>query len=442
MQKVDAVHPRQIVRTYYIISGIYTLSASLIWGVNTLFLLDAGLNIFQAFLVNAIFSIGMVLFEIPTGVLADTRGRRASFLLSTLVLATGTLGYVFGARLPDNLLALSVMSVVMGLGFTFYSGAVDAWLVDALKALGFSGSMDQVFARGSFVSGAAMLAGTVGGGILGDLNLAFPYVLRAALLVLLFVLAFFMMHDIGYQPRAVTLKAIPGEMKAVAQASLQYGWKKPALRLLMMMSFIQTGFMFWGFYAWQPYFLDLLGQQAVWVSGVVAALISLATMAGNLLVEWLTRFCGKRTTLMLWAAGISTVTTIGVGLVNSFWPAVLLFLLTMLASGISTPVRQAYLHQIIPSDQRAAIVSFDSMIGNSGGIVGQLGLGYVSQVSSIAVGYIVGGLATAGVAPIVIALRRLGEPADVIVGRAGKSSPCAGQGIPASSSVDTTTSIV
>jgi MFS family permease len=410
--------------------------------VNTLFLLAAGLNIFQAFVVNAIFSIGMTLFEIPTGVLADTRGRRTSFLLSTLVLSAGTLGYVFGARLPDNLLALSVTSVVMGLGFTFYSGAVEAWLVDALKASDYSGSLDQVFARGSFISGAAMLAGTVSGGILGDLNLAFPYLLRAALLILLFLLAYFMMHEIGYQPRAITLNAIPREMKMVAQASLQYGWKKPGLRLMMMMGFIQTGFLFWGFYAWQPYFLDLLGQEAVWVSGVVAAFISLATMAGNALVEWLTRFCGRRTTLLLWSAGISTLATIGVGLVNSFWPAVALFLLTMVAQGITTPVRQAYLHQNIPSEQRAAIVSFDSMVGNSGGILGQVGLGYISQVTSIAAGYVIGGLATAGVAPILLALRRLGEPADLIVGRAGKLSPCAAQGIPSTSSVETTTSIV
>jgi hypothetical protein len=255
-------------------------------------------------------------------------------------------------------------------------------------------------------------------------------------------LAYFMMHEIGYQPRAITLNAIPREMKMVAQASLQYGWKKPGLRLMMMMGFIQTGFLFWGFYAWQPYFLDLLGQEAVWVSGVVAAFISLATMAGNALVEWLTRFCGRRTTLLLWSAGISTLATIGVGLVNSFWPAVALFLLTMVAQGITTPVRQAYLHQNIPSEQRAAIVSFDSMVGNSGGILGQVGLGYISQVTSIAAGYVIGGLATAGVAPILLALRRLGEPADLIVGRAGKLSPCAAQGIPSASSVETTTSIV
>ncbi len=69
----------KVFRDYLIISGLYTLSASLIWGVNTLFLLDAGLNIQEVFIANAAFTAGMAIFEIPTGVVADTVGRRASF---------------------------------------------------------------------------------------------------------------------------------------------------------------------------------------------------------------------------------------------------------------------------------------------------------------------------------------------------------------------------
>lgn len=440
MQRILTTSPQQIIRVYFTISGLYTLSASLIWGINTLFLLHAGLNIFQVFLVNAVFSVGMTLFEVPTGVLADARGRRVSFLLSTLVLSAGTLGYVFGAQLPGSFWFLAVASLVIGLGFTFYSGAVDAWMVDALKATGYMGSLDRIFARSSFISGAAMLVGTVSGGILGSFNLAIPYVLRAMLLLLLFGLAYFTMHEIGFQPKAITFKAIPEEMKAVAQTSLRYGWKQPGLRLLMLMSFVQTGFMYWGFYAWPPYFLALLGREAAWVSGVIAALISLATMGGNSLVEWFSRFCGKRTTLMIWAAAISTLAIIGVGLVNSFWAAVVLFLIFMAASGVSTPVHQAYLHKLAPSEQRAAIVSFDSMIGNSGGILGQTGLGYLSEKTSIATGYVVGGVATLLVLPILFALRRLDEPADRIVGEAGKQSACAAQGIPSISSVETVAS--
>jgi hypothetical protein len=329
------------------------------------------------------------------------------------------------------------MSVILGLGYTFYSGAVEAWAVDALKATGFEGSFDRVFARNNMVTGGAMLVGTIGGGILGDLNLAIPFLVRAALMGFLLVYAYITMHDIGYQPRTLSLRAIPAEMKSVARSSLSYGWKEPSLRLLMGANFLQAGFLFWGFYSWQPYFLELLGQSAVWVAGVVAALISLSMICGNGIVEWFSRFCGKRTTLLLWASLIGSAAAIGVGLAGSFWVAVSLLLVYMATGGVIPPVRQAFIHQVIPSEGRAAIVSLDSLVGSAGGILGQAGLGYVSQVRSIASGFVIGGAATLLALPLYGALRRSGQPADSLKGRAGAPSACAAQGLPANSSVDT-----
>jgi MFS family permease len=109
--------PAQVVRAYLTISGLFTLSASVIWGVNTLFLLDAGLDIFEVFIANAAFTAGMVVFEIPTGVVADTTGRRRSFLLSALTLMVGTLGYVAIALVGGGLVAFVITSLVLGLGF-------------------------------------------------------------------------------------------------------------------------------------------------------------------------------------------------------------------------------------------------------------------------------------------------------------------------------------
>ena len=189
----------QIIRTYYAIAGSYTLSASLIWGVNTLFLLDAGLDIFGVFIANAAFTAGVFIFEIPTGVVADTLGRRASFLLSILIVFAATLAYVGASAVGGSLLLFSAVSVFLGLGYTFYSGATEAWLVDALRATGYEGELDRVFARGSMVTGAAMLIGTVGGGLLGSFDLALPFLLRAGLLVAVFALAFFNMHDFSSQ---------------------------------------------------------------------------------------------------------------------------------------------------------------------------------------------------------------------------------------------------
>ena len=68
---------RTVQRTYLVLTLFTTLATSFIWGINTLFLLDAGLSSTAAFAANAFFTVGMVLFEVPTGVVADTWGRRA-----------------------------------------------------------------------------------------------------------------------------------------------------------------------------------------------------------------------------------------------------------------------------------------------------------------------------------------------------------------------------
>src|SRR6478736_6674124 len=147
--------PRSIQRTYLALMFGNTLAASLIWGINTIFLLDAGLSNLEAFTANAFFTAGMVVFEVPTGVVADTAGRRYSYLLGTITLAVTTLLYVLLWQLGAAFWLWAVVSMLIGLGFTFFSGAVEAWLVDALTATGFTGSVDSVFGRGQVVSGAA-----------------------------------------------------------------------------------------------------------------------------------------------------------------------------------------------------------------------------------------------------------------------------------------------
>jgi MFS family permease len=434
-----AMRPASVVRTYLAISGLFTLAASVIWGVNTLFLLDAGLDIFEVFIANAAFTAGMVIFEIPTGVVADTSGRRRSFLLSAVTLLVSTLAYMAIAAVGGGLALFVAASVVLGLGFSFYSGAVEAWLVDALKATGYQGELDRVFARGEMVSGAAMLVGSVAGGLLGNLDLAWPFVVRALLLGGVFLVGLGWMHDVGFTPRTTTLAAMPAEMRQVLRDSVEYGWRSRPVRLLMLVSLFQGGYLMWGFYAWPPYFLELLGRDAVWVSGVVAALVALSTIAGNTLVELFTRVCGKRTTLLLWAAAVMVAAVVGVGLAGSFWLALALLLVATVAEGVAMPVQQAYLHQVVPSSQRATVVSSVSLVGSAGGIGGQLGLGYVSRAQSVAAGYVTGGLTLLLVLPPLLLLRRRREPADVIVGRkAGKRGPCAAQGLPVVATVDTT----
>jgi MFS family permease len=432
-----AASPNKVINNYLIIAGLYTLAASLIWGVNTLFLLDAGLDIREVFLANAAFTAGMALFEIPTGVVADTVGRRVSFLLSVAILFLSTWGYIVVAQYNGSLWLFVIVSVVMGLGFTFYSGAVEAWLVDALNFNGFSGNLDQVFARGAIISGAAMILGTIGGGLLGSMRLDLPYVLRSFFLATVFIVAFATMKDVGYVARPLTRKSAVSEIRKLVSSSLQHGWYQQPVRYLMIIAFIKASFFTWAFYAWQPYFLDLLGEpESIWIAGLIAAAISLAMMAGNSLVEKFATLCTKRTTLIFWAVIVQALAAVGVGLSRSFPAAVIFVLIMMAASGVSSPVIQAYMHRIIPGSERATIISFNSMIGSAGGIAGQSALGQLAQTRSIASGYFAGGIFTLFALPITIALRKLEDTADGIEEMAGTRSACAAQGLPAVAAVD------
>src|SRR5215203_905646 len=114
---------RRIQRTYLVLLLGNTLAASFIWGINTLFLLDAGLSNLEAFAANAFFTAGMVVFEVPTGIVADTIGRRTSYLLGTLTLSASTLLYVLLWQLEAPFVAWALVSMFLGLGFTFFSGA-------------------------------------------------------------------------------------------------------------------------------------------------------------------------------------------------------------------------------------------------------------------------------------------------------------------------------
>src|SRR3989442_1794195 len=152
---------------------------SLIWGVDTLFKLGAGLNIFQVMLTNAAFTLGSMVFEVPTGVVADTVGRRVSLLLCLVTLFVTTLMYVAIAWRGWGFGAFLWVSVFLGLGYTFYTGAVDAWLVDALRATGYTERLEPVFARGQMLFGTGMLVGTIGGGLLGQIHLYLPYLVLA-----------------------------------------------------------------------------------------------------------------------------------------------------------------------------------------------------------------------------------------------------------------------
>jgi MFS family permease len=406
--------PRSIQRTYLLLLLGNTLAASLIWGINTIFLLDAGLSNLEAFAANAFFTAGMVVFEVPTGIVADTVGRRTSYLLGTITLTLSTLLYVLLWQVEAPFWQWALASMLLGLGFTFFSGAVEAWLVDALTATGFDGELETVFGRGQIVTGTAMLTGSVAGGFIAQqLSLGAPFVLRGIVLAVMFVVAFRLMHDVGFTPEKGGRPL--AEMRKIASASIDYGWRVPAVKWLMVEALFIGGVGIYAFYALQPYLLELYGDpEAYQIAGLVAAIVAGAQILGGIAAPRIRGLFRRRTSALLATAALSSVTLGLIGVFESFWAVIGLICVWGLLFAASMPIRQTYLNGLIPSRQRATILSFDSMMSSTGGVWAQPVLGRAADVWGYAPSYLMGAGISALALPFLALSRRQNAPADTV----------------------------
>ncbi|MGI9021449.1 MAG: MFS transporter [Solirubrobacterales bacterium] len=406
--------PRSVIRVYLSLILGNTLAASFIWGINTIFLLDAGLSNLEAFAANAFFTAGMVIFEVPTGIVADTIGRRTSYLLGTVTLTVSTLLYVLLWQLEAAFWPWAGVSILLGLGFTFFSGAVEAWLVDALTATGFDGELESVFARGQIVGGAAMLTGSVAGGVLAQVgSLGLPFVIRAGVLAAMFIFAFRVMHDIGFKPEKGARPL--AEMRNITSASIEHGWKVPAVRWLMVEALFTGGVGIYAFYALQPYLLELYGDPTAYsIAGLTAAIVAGAQILGGIAAPRIRRLFLRRTSALILTQVASVAALLAIGFVEDFYGVIALIVAWGLLFAATTPIRQAYINGMIPSRQRATILSFDSLMGSTGGVWAQPILGKAADAYGYASSYLIGGVISALAVPCLVLSRRQRNPADTV----------------------------
>ncbi len=271
-----------------------------------------------------------------------------------------------------------------------------------------------------------MFIGTIAGGFLGQLDLAVPFVVRCVLLLVVFAIALPRMREIGFVPKPLEARELPAAMRSQAAVGIAHGWSHPGLRLLMIAAAIRAMFFGWGFYAIQPYFLELLDRDAVWIVGLLTAGVSLSTIVGNQIVGLVSRRCARRSTLLLWGSGVSAVSAVIIGVTSSALVATAALFVMAATMGVIMPVRQAYLHQVTASENRATVVSFDAMVSSMGGVGGQVGLGAVADSRGFGPGYVVGGAVSALSLPVLWRLRRLGGEADRI-----RPTGAAGDGVDA-----------
>ena len=140
-----------------------------------LFYQDTGMGMQEILFLKAIYSITIVIFEIPSGYCADVWGRKKTLIAGSIL---GALGFVIYSS-NTLYLGFAVAEIILGLGHSFISGADAAMLYDTLKsekkAASYLKHEGRITAGGNF---AEALAG-IAGGLLATISLRAPFYAQA-----------------------------------------------------------------------------------------------------------------------------------------------------------------------------------------------------------------------------------------------------------------------
>jgi MFS family permease len=199
----------------------------------------------------------------------------------------------------------------------------------------------------------------------------------------------------------------------VLAESIEHGLKRRAVRYVILSAPFASGVGIYAFYALQPYLLELYGDPSAYsIAGLAAAVLSLAQVAGGILAPRLRALFARRTTTVIGASVVSIVVLVLLGITTAFWLAVVLLVVWGFVFAVAGPVRQAYLNDMIPSKQRATVLSFDSLFGSLGGVFVQPALGRAADIGGYGASLVIGAVVEVVGLPFLFASRRQRDAAD------------------------------
>ncbi len=315
---------------------------NLVMPIVVLFYQENGLTMSQIFILKSIYSIAMVSTELPSGYMADVWGCRKTLLLGAILGTFGILIY----SVSSDFASFAVAEIVLGIGFSFVSGADSALLYDSLKAENredeYIKHEGRITSAGNF---AEALAG-VAGGLLATISLRTPYYFQIFVAATAIPAAFFLK-----EPKHVLEKAHLKMKEILSIIKLTYQ-QKEMRSAIMISSFTGAATLT---YAWfvQPYF-----QKAgvpVSVFGILWTLLNLSAGVFSMYSYRVERLLGQKKTLLFIVVFISLgfiltsieISLSGIAILFGFY----------MVRGIATPALKDYINQYTDSKVRATILS-------------------------------------------------------------------------------------
>ena len=330
------------------------------------------MNLFQIALLAAVFEASILIFEIPTGLVADMYGRRMSVILSAVFSLISGAIFIFFPLLAGFIVA----EIIGGLGETLRSGALEAWLVDSLKHEGREEKIKSAFAKGTKFKIGGNLLGLILGGYLASLNMKLVWIPFTAVFLLLCLFLLLRMKE-EYEVRKEASQKITSKLSETIKQSMSVlKSQKLILALVLLSLFSEFAFETISQY-WQVHFdenLFISTQYFGWVL-VIASVLTI------LLIDKITALSEKfrhEISFLITLECLFLVSLLLVALTVSPLLAVVFFVLLQSFVSFKEPIFLDLYNKHIPSPQRATLLSFQSLVGSTGEVLAGLCIGVIA----------------------------------------------------------------
>jgi DHA3 family tetracycline resistance protein-like MFS transporter len=359
---------------------------SLIFTVNMVYQVTVvGLTPFQLVIVGTVLEATCFLFEIPTGVLADVYSRRLSILIGIVLIGCG---FLLEGSIPA-FWAVVGAQVIWGIGYTFTSGATEAWITDEVG----EDAVGPVFLRSTQMWLIGGLAGTFAAVALGVVKIQLPMVLAGVLLIALAAGLFIVMPERHMHPTPRAERSTFAHMRETTRDGFRLAMARPVVKSLIVVSLV-VGLASEAFDRLNTAsiidrfeFPTVLGYTGpvVWfgVAGVIGTLLGLAAtqVLDRLNPEALASGIPAR--LLASGAVLQVLAVIGFVLSGNLWVAFGMLWLRTMVGTVMWPVQAAWLNRNLDSSSRATVISMTGQANAIGQVGGGPILGWVGSAISI-----------------------------------------------------------
>lgn len=409
------LRPGDPTRTYYLLNGGTALLLCLAFTLSQVYYVTVvGLSPLQVVLVGTVLEATCFLFEVPTGVVADRWSRRLSIIIG--VLLTGLAMLLQG--LSPTFVAVLLAQVVWGIGYTFTSGADEAWITDEIG----DEAVSAVFTRETQISLAMTFVGTLAAGAIGLRGAGIPMVVAGVGLVVLATALLVVMPERNFARTPAGERESFGGMAATVRDGLSVARRRPVVRAFFLISLV-TGLAseafdrLWSVRVLEDFRLpDLLGLSGPVVWFTIFALVgTTVSLVVSLLVNRYARtLVGAHhpNRLLAVLVGMQALAVVAVALGANLWVVLAALWGRGAAGAVAAPVRSAWLNRHLDSRSRATVISMNGQLDAVGQVVGGPPLGVLANRTSTSAAMVVSAVVLAPAVGLYLRLRgRRDDPA-------------------------------